>query len=131
MNLLYSSPEQWAPFFLQENKVKITTSVFAVALALASFAASPAFAENRVVTIINDTSRSMTRFYASNVGTDDWEENIFRGDRLRPGRSADVNIDDGKGWCKFDLKAVFSDGTEVVRRRVNVCSVESWTITED
>lgn len=130
MNLLYSSPEQWAPFFLQENKVKITTSVFALALAFASFAASPAFAENREVEIVNETSRSMVRFHASNVGTDKWEENIFHGRPLRPGDSATVDIDDGQGWCKFDLKAVFSDGTVLRRYNVNVCSVTSWTITE-
>ena len=47
-----------------------------------------------------------------------------------PNHYVDVNLDDGSGHCKFDLRAVMSDRREAVRRDFNVCSEDSWTITE-
>ena len=105
---------------------------FTAVIATSMIVAAPSVkAENRVVTIVNETSRSMTAFYASNIGAKSWEENIFHGDKLRPGDSVNVNIDDGNGWCKFDLKAHFSNGADVVRGNVNVCTATSWTIYDD
>lgn len=84
--------------------------------------------ENRVVIIDNETSYPMTALYASNVDTNDWEENLLRGRSVRSGRMIEVDIDDGSGHCYYDLKAVFGNASSAVRSNLNVCTAESWTI---
>ena len=96
-----------------------------VLLALTS-AATPSVAEDRRVRIINETSHTMLRFYASNVDTDDWEEDILGRGVLRSGQSVVVNIDDGSGHCMFDFKAVFNNGQELIRNNVNVCRISFY-----
>lgn len=70
----------------------------------------------------------MLMFHASNVGTETWEEDILGRDVLRPGQSMLVDINDGTGYCRFDLRATFSDGDRVVRRRFNVCHETTWRV---
>ena len=94
----------------------------------ASFATADA--ADRRVRIINETSFDIVRFYGSNVGTDSWEEDILGRDILRAGRSVTINFDDGSGYCIFDFKAVFDDGDEVVKERVNVCKIGSFRFTQ-
>lgn len=83
---------------------------------------------NRHVTVVNDTDFTMMRFYASNRDSTSWEEDIFGDDVLPPHSQIDVNIDDGTGYCIYDLKAVFDDGEEVEERGLNVCEVGTWTV---
>jgi len=107
----------------------VRRSVFALA-ALTTLAINPALAADRVVTIVNKTSVTMTKFYASNVGTRDWEEDILAGDYLKPGQSVDIDIDDGTKACRYDFKAVFKDGESVEKGNVNVCEVGEFSFTE-
>ena len=86
--------------------------------------------KNRRVTIVNDTSYALEYLYGSNVGTDDWEEDVLGDDVLRPGQTVSVNWDDGTCSCLFDFKAVFNDNTSTVRRSYNVCTGSSWRIHE-
>jgi hypothetical protein len=90
-------------------------------------AVNAASAANRHVDIINDTGRTMSEFYASATDADDWEEDILGQDTLADGEVFDVDIDDGSGACKFDLKAVFTDGTSHVMKAVNVCAISRFT----
>ena len=94
---------------------------------LAVSASTAASAANRHVDIVNDTGKTMSEFYASATGTDDWEEDILGEDTLDNGGVFDIDIDDGTGACKFDFKAVFTDGTSHVRRAVDVCKISSFT----
>jgi hypothetical protein len=82
-----------------------------------------AAALNRHVRIHNDTSTTMDKFYASNVGTTNYEEDILGSDVIESGAAWDINIDDGTGYCKYDFLAVFSDGSEAKKDNVNVCKV--------
>lgn len=109
--------------------------VTALALTAAAFApglefAAPADAQqlNRRVRIINNTSYTMTSFQASNVRRRTWEEDMLGRSVVRPGGSFVANINDGTGFCMFDLRAKFQGGRQAERRNVNVCSVSSWTI---
>ena len=87
-------------------------------------------AADRRVRILNETSFDIVRFYGSNVGSDDWEEDILGRDVLRAGKSVMINFDDGTGYCIFDFKAVFDDGDEVIKERVNICKIGSFRFTE-
>jgi hypothetical protein len=100
------------------------TMVAAAALVTVSSTAS---ALDRRVEIVNATGLTMMEFYASNVRTDSWEEDIFGPDVLYSGYSIIVNIDDGRGYCRFDMKGVFENGAEQVFSDVNVCEVTRVT----
>ncbi len=103
-------------------------------LAVSAFATICAFssvsAANREVTIINKTRVALVEFYASSVGTNDWEEDILGQDILNPGESVDIDIDDGSGACRYDFKGVFKDGDSVVKNRINVCEVGEFSFTQ-
>ena len=94
---------------------------------LAGGIASPALAENRSVTIVNNTGYTMTNFYGSNTGANTWQEDILGQDTLPSGSQVSVNFDDETGYCMFDFKAVFEDGDELVREKVNVCEIGTFT----
>lgn len=85
---------------------------------------------DRRVVLINASSVSICRFYASNISRRTWEENILAGKIIRPGQRIRINIDDGTGRCLFDFRTVMCDGTELVRDSVNVCTIETYTIRD-
>jgi hypothetical protein len=108
----------------------IRTTILLVVLTLAGLASGTASAqEDRRVRIINETSH-IVRFFGSNAGTTDWEEDILGDKVLEPGQSVMINFDDGTGYCKFDFKAEFSDGDEVVKHGIDVCEISSFRFTE-
>ena len=84
---------------------------------------------SRVVTIDNQSGATITQFYASNVGTNDWQEDLLGADVLPSGESVTINIDDGTGYCRYDFRAVYEDGSEEVDARVNVCGGGTATYT--
>jgi hypothetical protein len=89
--------------------------------------AVPAEALDRRVRIVNETGFTIVRFYGSNTGTDDWQEDILGEDVLPSGSSVIINFDDGTGYCKYDLRAIFDDGDEVTQSGVNICEVGTLT----
>lgn len=89
--------------------------------------AGPAFALDRRVTIVNNTGFTMVKFYGSNKGAKTWEEDILGEDVLPSGSQVSVNFNDESGYCKFDFKAVFDDGDELVREDVNICEIATFT----
>jgi len=101
--------------------------MLAMASLFALCAVGTATAANRHVDIINATGKTMAEFYASATNTEDWEEDILGSDTLANGEVFDVDIDDGSGACKFDFKAVFTDGTSHVRRAIDVCTISQFT----
>lgn len=102
-----------------------------VALAVAATAVTAwAQSYDRRVQIVNATSETMMYFYASTVDAATWEEDIL-GDAVLPsGNSVIINIDDGSGYCRYDFRAVFADGSEAVQAGVNVCEVATFTFQD-
>ena len=109
--------------------LKFSTLFAAVAVA-SVVSATPSEALDRRVKVINNSSSTMTKFQASNKASKSWEEDILGSDILKPGQSVVVNINDGTGYCVFDLRATFKGGATVVRRNINICQVASWTIND-
>ena len=72
--------------------------------------------------------RRWTGAYAARAGTEHWQKDLLGDDILPPANSAIVEIDDGTS-CQFDLKAIFDDGAAVIRREVNSCVTERYTIS--
>lgn len=107
---------------VQQALTGIITGAF-----LAASMATGAFAQDRRVQIVNKTGYTIIEFYGSNVGANDWEEDILGVDILRSGRTQTINFDDGSGYCMFDFKAVFSDGDVLTAKRINVCEIGTYT----
>ena len=85
--------------------------------------------QNRRVRVHNSTGWTMLRFYASNVRTSDWEEDILGDDVLANNASIVMNIDDGSGACLFDFKAEFTNGQSLIRNNINVCEIADYYYT--
>jgi hypothetical protein len=113
---------------------KVRTLVMAAAVAAFGLAGATgtvaADRQDRHVRIINETDHTMVHFYASNVASDSWEEDILGNSVLRPGHDVNINIDDGTGHCKFDFKAVFDDGSKSERHNIDVCKISSYRYSD-
>lgn len=97
---------------------------FALA-ALTITLAVPAVAEQRSVQIVNQSGFTITNFYASTMGAEDWQEDVLGGQAVGTGESAMVNFADS-GQCTYSFRAIFDDGDEAVQD-IDVCSVTSVT----
>lgn len=103
---------------------------FAVAAIALAASVTSAAAQERWVTIVNNTSYTIVEFYGSNKGSDSWEEDILGTDVLPSGYTVNINFDDGTGYCIFDFKAVFSDGDVLEKRGVNICELDTYTYND-
>ena len=111
---------------------KMAKSAALAAVAGAALLVGQASADtyDRRIVLVNNSSQVITHFYASNVGANDWQEDILGRSTLRPGQQARINLNDGTGYCRFDFRTVTQSGEEIVRRGVNVCAVSSYTLTD-
>ncbi|MGL5009853.1 MAG: hypothetical protein ACRC6I_08215 [Paracoccaceae bacterium] len=99
----------------------------ALATLLSLAMAVPAAAQERYVTIINNTGYTIVNFFGSNTGTSSWEEDILGNDVLPSGSSVRINFNDGTGYCMFDFLAIFDDGEQLIREGVNICELDTFT----
>lgn len=99
---------------------------FAVAC-MSLVAAGSTQAANRHVDIVNKTGMTLTHFHASTTGTREWEDDILGSDTIVDGAKFDIDIDDGSGACRYDFKAVFEGGGELIKNDINVCQVTTFT----
>jgi hypothetical protein len=83
---------------------------------------------NKHVLVVNNSGKTVREFYGSNAGSDSWQEDILGSDMLASGSSVDINFEDGSGYCTFDFKAVFTDGSSAVESGNDVCSVSTVNI---
>ena len=98
------------------------------AVALAAAAASPVLADSRV-RIHNDTGLTLYRFYSTNAGASKWGHDVMGSTTLPSGQYMTMNFENAYGYCLFDFRAIFDDGTELTRGNVNVCEVSDYSYT--
>ncbi len=96
---------------------------------LETVAGSPASAFDRRIELTNNTRMAIVEIQIAQVGTGRWERDLLGDDILLPSQSILVDIGDGKGHCRFDIKAVFDDGTSSTRRDIDVCAVERFAVS--
>ncbi len=94
--------------------------------AVATLSALPAEAQDRRMRIHNDTGYTMTRFYSTNSGYANWGSDVLGTSTLPSGRSMRLNFANKQGYCLFDFRAIFEDGTELLRGNVNVCEMSDY-----
>jgi hypothetical protein len=105
----------------------LTARLLLVSAAACILLATPSLAKDRRVDIVNASGYTITNFFASTVDQDSWEEDMLDNDTLKNGETLEADIDDGTNACLYDFKAVFSDGTVLVRRKINVCEIGTFT----
>jgi hypothetical protein len=105
--------------------MRLTSLIATAALALGL--AAPALAQDRTVSIANNTGFEIIALYGTAAGAAPSEDNIFAGQVLPSGGSLTVDFSNAEGACVFDLRAVFDDGDEAVQSGVDVCTVGSVT----
>jgi hypothetical protein len=88
-----------------------------------------ASALDRHIQIINNTRVAIVEIYLAQVGTGRWQQDLLNDDILEPDSSLFLQIDDGTGYCRFDMKTVFDDGTSMIQRNVNMCRMEGFAIS--
>jgi hypothetical protein len=128
---------QWAPRMLRLSdldpyrslRIMVSLSRLARLTALASVLAAPAFAEDLVFTLSNNTSADLQEFYTSPADVNNWEEDVLGTDMLGAGSSAQVTIADGRTQCNYDMRFVFTDGSEL-EDTADLCETGSYTLTE-
>ena len=108
-------------------RISLTRSLLAAAIALT--VATPALAVDRHVRIHNDTGLTLYRFYSTNSGASKWGSDVMGSSTLPSGQYMSMNFDNTKGYCLFDFRAIFEDGTELTRGNVNVCEVADYSYT--
>ncbi len=110
-------------------KVKaLKLGLAALVLATSTFAAQ-AQSYDRHVRIHNDTGLTLYRFYSTNSGAKRWGSDVMGASTLPSGRSMRLNFANAKGYCNFDFRAVFTDGTILQRANVNVCETSDYYYT--
>lgn len=104
---------------------------FASVLAVSALPAV-AKAEDLVFTLKNGTSSVLTNFYASPVGVDQWEDDIFGRDTLAPGESMQITIADGRRTCEYDMRFEFEESSDLdtTTDKQDLCELGEYTIHE-
>src|SRR5262245_30258298 len=88
----------------------------------------PASALDRQIELTNNTRMTIVEIYISQVGAERWNIDLLSDEFLAPASSVRVSVDDRAG-CLFDIKTVFDDGATHLRRGVNICQMERYTIS--
>jgi hypothetical protein len=87
--------------------------------------------QDRHMRIMNRASSSVDHLYISNAAEEEWgpdqlgDNQVIATDHYR-----DFNVDDGTKHCVYDFKAILHDGREVETHKVNVCTADTWTISD-
>jgi hypothetical protein len=101
-------------------------SVLAGAVALA-FIAAPAFAEDIVFTLNNQSSGAVNELYVSALDSNSWEEDILGQDVLDAGQTATITITGANGQCSWDVRLVYDDGSVTDERNIDLCNLANDT----
>lgn len=106
--------------------------IAAMIVLLSTTGVTSAIASSKSVTVTNNTSYTMTEFYASASSSSSWSSNnLFAGQTLAPGQETTININDGLANCTYDLMAVlYGSAQEAYTYSVNACDDDSeWRIS--
>jgi hypothetical protein len=99
-----------------------------LALPVAAGIAFSAQADTVAFVLRNNSGTTLSRFFASPSYLDNWESDVLGSSVLNSGYQLRVTFYDGRSTCYYDFLSVFSDGTKITRRNVNVCDLGVYTI---
>lgn len=94
------------------------------------FITNSALAEDRRIRIHNQTHKRIVELYGSPIDESRYTYNMIQGPEqwIRAGETRIADIDDGTGYCRYDLKVVLANGDFAEKLNVNVCEMTDWYI---
>lgn len=103
------------------------------ALALAfSVAAIPAMAQAVEFKLVNASSYILTYFYASPSTETTWGEDLLAEvGVLEPGYEGAVHIGNATAECLYDFRFETAEGPELEVPGIDICQLESYTLTDE
>lgn len=107
--------------------MRIKTLVSAVFISTALSA--PAFAEDLVFNLSNESSLNLQELYVSASDADAWGEDILGRDVLASGEAGDVTISDGRDVCSYDMRFVMDNGS-TIEGSADLCENSAFTIND-
>lgn len=107
------------------NTVK-RTLIAAVTFALSA----PAFAYERWVDIQNCSSADIVAVHITHVDEDSYRRNLLGRGVIESGYQRRVEPEVQQGYCRFDVKVEFADGSEEEMLDVNLCYVSTITVDD-
>lgn len=88
-------------------------------------------AQNVEFKLTNDSSYTLTYFYASPSIDDSWGEDLLAEvGVLEPGYEGTVFIGDGSEECLYDFRFETAEGPELEVAAIDICELESYTLTD-
>ena len=105
-------------------------SLVLIALATLVLAGSmvPASAEDRTLTLTNNTQKAVTGFFVTPVEGEASVVNMVSAEGLAAGEFLDITIPSAADACVFDLKITFADTTQEDRPSVDFCNTDGYII---
>lgn len=99
---------------------------YAIALAAAVIAASPAFAEDWDFMLTNGSGKPIKTIELAPSGTPDFKPQTVDSETrreavIKAGAKTTIRFDKAANQCRYDLKATFEDGTSLVWPGANIC----------
>ena len=101
---------------------------FLAAATLLAVTAAPALASDEVLHINNRTGYTINEIYIAPTSTDNWEEDVMGEDALLTNTSVNIDFSRSEDTCKWDLKAVYDDGTNAVWKNIDLCKISTITM---
>jgi hypothetical protein len=106
----------------------------AAAVAAAAFIAGPAAAQvdrdgqQRWINVVNQSGIVIREFYMTDVETSHWGDDRLGVHVIPPGQAMRVlptQEQRVRGYCRYDMRVVFSNNQRYERRGVNLCEATS------
>ena len=79
-------------------------------------------------TLTNGTGYDINEVYVAPSKSKSWEEDVLGWDVLSNGDAVEITFPKKVSVCMYDLKVVYSDGTEAEWAGFNLCEVSEITI---
>lgn len=103
---------------------------FLASLTLVVVGAHRSSADQRDFRVVNETSYTINNLYVSPHASDNWGHDVLGSYVLKPGQTTKVTFSDDLGYCYYDIKAVYSDGTKSEKYNVNLCHISIFRFHE-
>jgi len=97
------------------------------AVAAAALWAAPAFAEDLVFQLNNQSSGAVNELYVGPPESNTWGEDILGKDVLDSGQTATITIYNADGKCQWDVRIVYDDGSVTDERNIDLCTLANGT----
>lgn len=106
--------------------------VFGAAASLAMlFGTASVMAQNVEFVLTNQSSYTLTYFYASPSNDESWGEDLLdEVGTLEPGYQGTVYIGDGSDQCLYDFRFETAEGPELEVAAIDICDLASYTLTD-